>query len=49
MISHGRSFLHSAPWLTVFPGTAIAITIISMNIIGDSLRDYLDPKMRETG
>jgi len=46
MISHGRSFLHSAPWITVFPGMAIAITIISMNILGDSLRDYLDPKMR---
>jgi ABC-type dipeptide/oligopeptide/nickel transport system permease subunit len=49
MISHGRSFLHSAPWITVFPGMAIAITIISMNIVGDSLRDYLDPKMRDSG
>ncbi len=46
MISHGRSFLHSAPWITVFPGMAIALTIVSMNILGDSLRDYLDPKMR---
>lgn len=49
MISHGRSFLHSAPWITVFPGMAIAITIISMNVVGDSLRDYLDPKMRVSG
>ncbi len=46
MISHGRSFLNSAPWITVFPGMAIALTIISMNILGDSLRDYLDPRMR---
>jgi ABC-type dipeptide/oligopeptide/nickel transport system permease subunit len=46
MISHGRNFLHSAPWITLFPGMAIALTIISMNILGDSLRDYLDPKMR---
>jgi peptide/nickel transport system permease protein len=46
MISHGRSFLHSAPWITVFPGIAIALTIISMNVIGDALRDYLDPRMR---
>jgi peptide/nickel transport system permease protein len=46
MISHGRSFLHSAPWITVFPGMAIALTIVSMNILGDALRDYLDPKMR---
>ncbi len=46
MISHGRSFLHAAPWITVFPGIAIALTIISMNTLGDALRDYLDPKMR---
>lgn len=46
MISHGRNFLHTAPWITLFPGIAIAITIISMNVLGDSLRDYLDPKMR---
>lgn len=46
MISHGRDFLHSAPWITVFPGIALALTIVSMNILGDSLRDYLDPKMR---
>jgi len=46
MISHGRSFLNSAPWITVFPGMAIALTIIAMNILGDSLRDYLDPRMR---
>jgi len=46
MISHGRDFLHSAPWITLFPGIAIALTIVSMNILGDSLRDYLDPKIR---
>ena len=46
MISHGRDFLHSAPWVTVFPGIAIALTIIAMNILGDSLRDHLDPRMR---
>jgi len=46
MISHGRGFLHTAPWITVFPGIAIALTIMAMNIIGDALRDHLDPKMR---
>jgi ABC-type dipeptide/oligopeptide/nickel transport system permease subunit len=46
MISYGRDFLHSAPWITLFPGIAIALTIVSMNILGDSLRDYLDPRMR---
>ncbi len=46
MISSGRNFLHAAPWMTLFPGMAIALTIIAMNIIGDALRDFLDPKMR---
>lgn len=46
MISHGRSFLHAAPWITVFPGIALALTIMTLNLLGDSLRDYLDPKMR---
>ena len=46
MISNGRSFLHAAPWITIFPGMAIALTIIAMNVLGDSLRDYLDPKLR---
>ncbi|GAB4340317.1 MAG: ABC transporter permease [Candidatus Abyssubacteria bacterium] len=46
MISHGRDFLQTAPWITLFPGMAIAICIVSMNILGDSLRDHLDPRMR---
>lgn len=46
MISNGRNFLHAAPWITIFPGMAIALTIIAMNVLGDSLRDYLDPKLR---
>ena len=46
MISHGRGFLHTAPWITIFPGMAIAFTIVAMNVLGDALRDYLDPKMR---
>ena len=46
MISNGRDFLHSAPWITLFPGIAIALTIVAMNILGDSFRDYLDPKIR---
>lgn len=46
MISHGRDFLHSAPWIPLFPGIAIALTIVAMNILGDSLRDHLDPRMK---
>jgi peptide/nickel transport system permease protein len=46
MISHGRIFLHSAPWIAVFPGIVLALTVMAMNLLGDSLRDYLDPRMR---
>lgn len=44
MISLNRIYIHSAPWMVIFPGLAIAITTISFNILGDALRDYLDPK-----
>lgn len=44
MISQNRIYIHSAPWMVIFPGLAIAITTISFNILGDALRDYLDPK-----
>ena len=44
MISLNRIYIHSAPWMVIFPGLAIALTTISFNILGDALRDYLDPK-----
>lgn len=46
MISLSRGYINSAPWMVVFPGIAISITVISFNIIGDFLRDRLDPRMR---
>ena len=46
MISLSRSFINSAPWMVVFPGLAISITVISFNILGDFLRDKLDPRMQ---
>ena len=46
MISLSRNYILSAPWTVIFPGVAIAITVLSFNILGDSLRDWLDPKMR---
>lgn len=47
MISLSRGYINSAPWMVVFPGIAISITVISFNIIGDFLRDRLDPRMRK--
>lgn len=47
MIAEGRGFMTTAWWLTLFPGIAIALTVLSMNLVGDWLRDYLDPKLRQ--
>jgi peptide/nickel transport system permease protein len=46
MLSEGRSYMNRAPWLTIFPGFAIFITVFGINLLGDGLRDILDPKLR---
>jgi peptide/nickel transport system permease protein len=46
MISLNRAYINSAPWIIIFPGLAISMTVISFNILGDFLRDKLDPRMR---
>jgi len=47
MLSSGRKFMELAPGLAVFPGLAIAITVLAFNFLGDGLRDALDPRLRE--
>lgn len=44
IISEGRLLVREAPWLTVFPGLAIVATVVGLNLLGDGLRDYLDPR-----
>ena len=44
MLNDGRNFIQSAPWMTIFPGLAIFVTVVVFNMLGDSLRDILDPK-----
>jgi len=46
MISLNRVYINSAPWMVIFPGLAISITVISFNVLGDFLRDKLDPRMQ---
>ena len=46
MLSQGRGFMSLAWWLTVFPGLGIMATVMSMNLLGDGLRDVLDPRLR---
>lgn len=45
MISVGRQFLDQAPWIMWFPGGAIIITVLSLQLLGDGLRDFLDPRL----
>jgi peptide/nickel transport system permease protein len=46
MIQQGQSFYRTAPWLVIFPGLAIMVTIFAFNLLGDGLRDALDPSQR---
>ncbi|MDQ2786418.1 MAG: ABC transporter permease [Chloroflexota bacterium] len=46
MLSLGRQYLQRAWWVTVFPGLAIMLTVLSVNMVGDAVRDALDPKLR---
>ena len=47
LVSAGRSYLRNAPHMTTFPGLFIMITVLAFNLIGDGLRDALDPKMKK--
>ncbi len=49
MISEGRKFISTQPWLSLFPGLAILLTVTAFNLIGDGLRDALDPRLRGNG
>jgi len=46
MVSDGRIYLMRAWWVTLFPGLAIALTVLGFNLLGDGIRDALDPKLR---
>jgi peptide/nickel transport system permease protein len=48
MISEGRNFISTQPWLSLFPGLAILLTVGAFNLLGDGLRDILDPRLRPT-
>lgn len=47
MLSSGRQYMELAPGVTVYPGLAIAITVLAFNFLGDGLRDALDPRLRQ--
>jgi peptide/nickel transport system permease protein len=47
MIADGRGFLATAWWISLFPGLAMLLTVLAVNLLGDWLRDRLDPKLRQ--
>jgi peptide/nickel transport system permease protein len=46
MLAEGQRFMFDAPWIATFPGIAISLTILGYNLLGDGLRDALDPRLR---
>jgi len=46
ILSNGIPFIRKAPWIAIFPGLAIAYTVLGFNLIGEGLRDILDPKLK---
>ncbi len=48
MLAAGRQYIQFSPWIATFPGLAIVVTSLSMNLLGDWLRDLLDPKIRRS-
>jgi len=46
MLNTAKNFMETAPWMAVWPGLAIFVLVLSFNLLGDGLRDALDPKHR---
>jgi peptide/nickel transport system permease protein len=46
IISEGRQYIREAPWITLMPGIALAMTVLGLNLLGDGLRDVLDPRLK---
>lgn len=47
MVADGRNYLEQAPWISAVPGIAIGLTVMSLNFIGDWMRDFFDPRLRQ--
>ena len=47
MLSEGKTYIRSAPYIMIFPGIAIMLTVLAFNYLGDELRDLLDPREKK--
>ena len=45
MLASGREYMNNAPWLMIFPGLAIVFSVLSLQLLGDGLRDLVDPRL----
>jgi peptide/nickel transport system permease protein len=45
MVSTGKEFLRSAPWISIFPGLFLGGAVLSLNLLGDAVRDAFDPRL----
>ena len=48
MLSAGRDYFTQAPWLMLYPGLAIMVTVLAFNLLGDGIREALDPRQQES-
>jgi peptide/nickel transport system permease protein len=48
MLNEAQTFMAAQPWLAIFPGAAIALTVLGFNLLGDGLRDAVDPRLRRS-
>jgi peptide/nickel transport system permease protein len=46
MLLEGKDVLEIAPWMSVYPGLAILVTVLGYNLLGETLRDILDPRLK---
>lgn len=49
MLASGREYMNNAPWLMIFPGLAIVFSVLSLQLLGDGLRDLVDPRLAKEG
>jgi peptide/nickel transport system permease protein len=48
MVASGQQYAHQSFWVVLFPGLAIILTALSLQLLGDGVRDLLDPKLKKT-
>ena len=49
MLADGRTFISTSYWMALFPGVCIFVTVLAINMLGEALRDILDPKLKRSG